>query len=210
MHYKVLFMNNVENDISHIKKMMERSSTFISLSGLSGVAAGIIALVGLAVAIRLLQANGIDYFTDQSFVLEHSLVVQLMIVAILTLVFAIISGMYFTIKKSRKQDLKIWNMTTKAMLQAALIPFLTGGIFCMILLQHQLYQFITPAMLIFYGLALTSCSKYTHAELLTLGMMEIFLGLLGGFWTGFGLILWGIGFGLLHIIYGIYMYKKYK
>jgi len=39
-------MNKYENDLTHIRQMMERSSTFISLSGLSGVGAGLVALAG--------------------------------------------------------------------------------------------------------------------------------------------------------------------
>ena len=50
LYFKVLFIwthsNNQWPTCSTSKRMMERSSRFISLSGLSGIAAGICALVG--------------------------------------------------------------------------------------------------------------------------------------------------------------------
>ena len=42
-------------DISEIKNLMNKSSRFISLSGLSGVLAGIYALIGAAVAYYIVQ-----------------------------------------------------------------------------------------------------------------------------------------------------------
>ena len=54
--------NKYLDDISEIKNMMSRSSRFISLSGLSGVLAGMYALVGAALAyFRLETAASIDY-----------------------------------------------------------------------------------------------------------------------------------------------------
>jgi hypothetical protein len=43
-----------------------------------------------------------------------------------------------------------------------------------------------------------------------LGMLEIALGLLGTFYPGYGLGLWALGFGFLHIFYGAWMYWKYE
>jgi hypothetical protein len=65
-------------------------------------------------------------------------------------------------------------------------------------------------MLIFYGLALLNASKYTLKEIRYLGMSEICLGLIASAWVQFGIVFWGIGFGMLHIIYGTFMYFKYE
>ena len=39
---------------------------------------------------------------------------------------------------------------------------------------------------------------------------EIFLGLINLFFTGQGLYFWAVGFGILHIAYGIFMWWKYE
>ena len=45
-------------ELQHIKRMMERSSRFISLSGLSGIAAGICAIAGAWFANDVITQNG--------------------------------------------------------------------------------------------------------------------------------------------------------
>ena len=63
--------------------------------------------------------------------------------------------------------------------------------------------------LIFYGLALVNASKYTITEIRSLGVIEISLGLVSMWWIGHGLLFWSIGFGILHIVYGIIMQRRY-
>jgi hypothetical protein len=135
---------------------------------------------------------------------------QLVVTAIIILLLSIFGGIYFTIRKSKKEDLPIWTNTTKQLLINLFVPLIAGGIFCCALLYHQLFIFITPATLLFYGLALINASKYTYDEIYYLGIFEIILGLAAAFFLEKGLLFWAIGFGLLHILYGIKMYRKYN
>ena len=212
MQFKVLYMEskNYHEDLSHIRTMMERSSRFISLSGLSGVFAGMAALIGAAYVYFLFQRNGIDYFAGRKNTFEPELIWQLFIVGIVVLVIAILSGYFFTAKKSKEKNIKIWDKTTQRLLANFALPLIVGGIFCLALLYHQLYVLIAPATLIFYGLALVNAERYTLTDVKYLGFLEIFLGLISLFILGWGLVFWSIGFGILHIVYGIVMYKKYK
>jgi hypothetical protein len=98
----IFYMNKYENDLTHIRQMMERSSTFISLSGLSGVGAGLVALAGCALTFYILGQYHIDYFDGKPNYYSYEVIIQLAIVAITTLVLAIASGIYFTVKKSKK------------------------------------------------------------------------------------------------------------
>jgi hypothetical protein len=66
-----------------------------------------------------------------------------------------------------------------------------------------------PACLVFYGLALIQGSANTFDEIRYLGFSEIILGLISASVPGYGLVFWAIGFGVLHIIYGVIMYNKY-
>lgn len=190
--------------------MMERSSTFLSLSGLSGIGAGLAALGGCTAAFYILSRHQIDYFNGKPNFYSHQIILQLGIVALTTLLVALVSGMYFTVKKSKKLAYPLWSTPTRNILIALSIPLLAGGLFCIILTWHQLFYLIAPCMLIFYGLALVSASKYTHLDIFWLGVMELVLGLLTSIFVGYGLVAWGIGFGLLHIIYGILLFKKYN
>ncbi|WP_300598604.1 hypothetical protein [Niabella sp.] len=203
-------MNDPKEDLQHIRQMMERSSRFISLNGLSGVAAGTIALIGAAIAYWLFQQQGIDYFSGNRYAYDNDLEWKLVLLAAVVLILAVGSGILFTIQKSKRNGLKIWTGTTRLLLSHLLVPLIAGGLFCMALLYHGLFGLIAPATLLFYGLALVNAAKYTFSDIQYLGYCEIFLGIVAAFIPGYGLVFWALGFGVLHIIYGLLMYKKYK
>lgn len=211
LYFKVLFMKEKhQQDLAQIRSMMERSSRFISLSGASGIGAGIVALTGAGVAYYLFHKNGISYFDGKRNIYSQELINQFIVLAGLILLTALATGIYFTVRKSKKNNLTIWNKTTKNLLTALLIPLVTGGLFCLALLYHGLFYLLAPATLIFYGLALVNAAKYTYGDIKNLGYAEIALGIITSFFVGYGLVSWAIGFGLLHIIYGVVMYKKYE
>ncbi|GEN73541.1 hypothetical protein [Chryseobacterium lathyri] len=201
---------NYHEDLSHIRSMMERSSRFISLSGLSGVFAGLAALIGAGYVYFIFQREGIDYLDGDRNFFSPALVRELVIVGTVILLTAVLSGYIFTANKSKKKGLKIWDSTTKRLLLTFAVPLVTGGIFCLALLFHHLFVWIAPATLIFYGIALVSAERYTLTDIKYLGYCQIVLGLISLFFLGWGLVFWAIGFGILHIVYGLIMHKKYK
>lgn len=199
-------------DISEIKNMMDRSSRFISLSGLSGVFAGIYALIGAVIAIVLLPDNGYlnsnnDSISVQS--LNSDLTYQLFLVAITVLVLAIGTAVFLTTRKAKRNNQKIWDSTSRRLLINFFAPLVAGGIFCLVLFQYALIGLIAPCMLIFYGLALIHASKYTLGDLKIIGYANLILGLIATQFIGYSLYFWGVGFGVFHIIYGIWIYNKY-
>lgn len=201
---------NYHEDLSHIRSMMERSSRFISLSGLSGVVAGLAAIAGAVYVYFIFQREGIDYFDGKSNIFGPALVKKLVTIGIVILVVALLSGYFFTANKSKRKGLKIWDATTRRLLVTFAVPLVTGGFFCLALLYHHLFVFIAPATLLFYGLALVSAERYTLTDIKYLGYCQIILGLISLFFLGWGLLFWAIGFGALHIVYGLIMHKKYK
>ena len=201
---------NYHEDLSHIRSLMERSSRFISLSGLSGVVAGLAAVIGAGYVYFVFQREGIDYFDGKRNIFGPALVKELVLIGVVILMVAVFSGYILTANKSRKKGLKIWDATTMRLLSAFAIPLVTGGFFCLGLLYHHLFVFIAPATLIFYGLALVSAERYTLTDVKYLGYCQIVLGLISFFFPGWGLIFWTVGFGVLHIVYGLIMHRKYK
>jgi len=201
---------NYHEDLLHIRSMMERSSRFISLSGLSGVFAGLAAIIGAVYVYFVFKREGIDYFAGERNFFAPAVVGELVVTGTVILLTAVLSGYIFTANKSKKKGLKIWDATTKRLLVNFSIPLVTGGIFCLALLFHHLFVWIAPATLIFYGLALVSSERYTLPDIKYLGYCQIILGLLSLFFLGWGLIFWTVGFGVLHIVYGSIMHKKYK
>jgi len=197
------------NDLKEIKDIMNRSSRFISLSGLSGISAGILALIGAVAAYQIVYTNQ-DYQSYGRVMINHQTMAQLLIIAIITMVLSIGAVIFFTTRETRKRNQKIWDHQTRRLLINLAIPLFTGGTLCLILLFKGYIGMVAPLTLIFYGLALVNASKYTLNEIRSLGLLEIALGLIASYFIGFGLLFWSIGFGILHIAYGIAMHLKYR
>jgi predicted lysophospholipase L1 biosynthesis ABC-type transport system permease subunit len=201
--------------LTEIRSLMERSAKFLSLSGLSGVSAGVIALAGAAVVygrlqtdwFRLLNYNGLEPYGNS---INAGIRQFLVTVALVVLGAALLAGFYFTVRKARRQGQTVWNAPSKRLLWAMTVPLATGGVFCLALLYYNLIWLAFPATLIFYGLALLNGSKYTLRDVESLAYCEIGLGLVSLFWPGYNLLAWTVGFGVLHIIYGLAMYYKYE
>ncbi|RYY70780.1 MAG: hypothetical protein EOO13_05440 [Chitinophagaceae bacterium] len=203
--------------IHDIKRMMERSSRFISLSGLSGVSAGICALVGAWLAHPYVFGTR-DLLIDsnvgiaQAMSNDYSIIFNtwLFWIAAGTFLAALLSAFFFTYIKSKKEGIPIWSHSSRRLLINVGIPLLVGGIFLFKLLQFGTFGLVAPGCLLFYGLALINASKYTLDEIRYLGYGQILLGIINLNFVGYGLYFWAVGFGILHIIYGIYMWQKYE
>lgn len=193
-------------DISSIKSIMERSTRFISLSGLSGVMAGIYALIGAGLAYKLIYTNGgAGVYSDY----DQSLTGKLFLIASAVLILSIATGIWLTFRKAAKKGQRVWSQSSKSLMISGALPLLTGGCFVLILFSQGHYGIIAAGCLIFYGLALVAASQYTYGDVKWLGICEIGLGLLATLLPGFGLYFWATGFGLLHILYGTIMHFKY-
>lgn len=213
MHFKVLLQmkeKDIYSELSSIRSLMERSSKFISLSGLSGILAGIYALVGAGIAYKLVYGRNAGLAYRDFYINEPLILWQLFFIAATVLILSLITGVWLTIRQARKKGENVWNPVSKRLLINMSIPLFTGGFFILILLVRGEYGIIAPSCLIFYGLALIAGSHYTFSDVKWLGFFEIVLGLTAALLPGYGIVFWTIGFSLLHIIYGSVMHFKYN
>jgi len=201
-------------DIKAIRKIMEESSRFLSLSGLSGVFAGVTAIAGALIAYFFILDNGSihydEYFRNLPAEKAFSPGWQLIADAAAVLVLSVLFSLWFSIKKAKKDGKHFWTPVSRRLLINLLIPLVTGGVFVFVLLLQNHVQLIVPVFLIFYGLALVNAGKFTFGEIFYLGILEIITGLVSAFVQGWDLIFWIFGFGILHIIYGLAMFRKYE
>lgn len=196
-------------DLSEIRNIMDKSSRFISLSGLSGILAGIYALIGAWFAYRTIYFDNSSLGSYRNLVISWDAVVRLLIIATTVLVFSILTGILLSIRKARKSDDTIWNAASKRLVINFMIPLVSGGFFILFLIEKEMLGLVAPLSLLFYGLACVNASKYTIGDVRYLGISMIILGLLSTWFLGFGLVFWALGFGVCHIVYGSLMYFKY-
>lgn len=197
-------------DLSDIRAIMERSSRFISLSGLSGILAGVFALAGAWFAYEIVYNNPSEDLYAGNGAISSETLLLLFANAFIVLALAIGSGVFFTVRRSKKMKMKVWDATSKRLLINLLIPLVSGGLFIIIIVLKGFIGLVAPLTLIFYGLALINASKYTLGDVRYLGLSEVALGLIATLLLKWGLLFWAIGFGALHIIYGAVMYFKYE
>lgn len=216
LQYKALFMEEKNQQpaetLKDIKQILERSSRFISLSGLSGIAAGICALAGAWIARGMLYSRAGRVHLSDSFhtYTFDTLSLQLLGLAAATFAIAFIAAFYLTWRKAKKHNRPLWDHTSRRLSWNMIIPMAAGGLFILGMLYYNEWRFVGPSCLIFYGLALVNASKYTLTDIRYLGYCEIILGLISMFFIGYGLYFWAAGFGVLHIFYGAIMWFKYE
>ena len=201
--------NDYLKDISEIKDLMNKSSRFLSLSGLSGILAGIYALIGAYMAYNIIyvtQSISDDY---NNIVLYELEMIQLFAIAFLVVTLSIITAILLSWRKAKKQNERLWDTTSKRMVINFLIPLLTGGFIIVFMIEKDVYLYVAPLSLIFYGLALVNTSKYTLGDVRYLGLTLIIIGLASAWFLGYGLLFWALGFGVCHVLYGTLMYFKH-
>ena len=124
--------------VNEIKELMEKSSKFISLSGLAAIMAGIYALVGAYIATQVITPG------------THLIVaLELMaIIASLVLVAAAVTACILSYYKSKKTGQKFFSRLTYRALWNFSLPMLTGGVLCISILMHEYYDILASVMLL--------------------------------------------------------------
>ena len=208
--------NDHLSDIAHIRSLMDRSTRFLSLSGLSGMFAGVVALAGAWVAQQYISgfigpaSDALTYDQVRGDQRYSSLLLILLVIAVTVLMLALLGAFWFTWRRSKRTGQGLWDTSARRLMWNLMIPLAAGGLVCLALMYHGLPGLVAPATLVFYGLALLNASKYTLDEIRWLALSELALGVVASFWIGAGLMFWALGFGVLHIVYGGLMWLRHE
>lgn len=203
--------NNFIRDIAEIRSMMERSSKFLSLSGWAGIMAGIYALAGTYIAFAVLGFNPdkIDYSTNTPEALNSG-IAGVIALALLVMILAIGTAILLSVRKAKAKGENVWNASSRRLVANMAVPLSAGGVLIVIMISKGLIGLLAPLSLLFYGLALYNASRVTYDDVKFLGMIQIVLGLVSAWFIQYSLLIWALGFGVVHIIYGIYLYIRYE
>jgi hypothetical protein len=199
-------------DLDTIRKIMENSTRFLSLSGLGGVFAGLIAIAGAAIAFFIIFKGNFnaDFFSALTTEEINLMQKQAIIDSLVVLIAAVVVSYFLSYRKAELKGLRMWTPVSKRLLVSMIVPLASGGVLIFILYLQNQFSLIIPSMLIFYGLALVNAGKFTYGEVFYLGLFEIIIGLAAVGLPEFGIFFWGLGFGFLHIAYGLLLYRKYE
>lgn len=198
------------DQLSEIKKIIEKRTKFNALSGLSGVLAGIYALVGSVWAYKIIKSSQSVIYNDIMELVSSEGVMKLILLASAILVLSITTGLYFSYINAKKSGSPLWTAAAVKVAVNFSIPMLVGAFFLIAVLMKGYLTLVSPVCLLFYGLALLFAANYTFTEIRFLGFLMLAIGVFALFFSGWGLYLWALGFGGLHIVYGLIMYFKYE
>tara|TARA_Y100000992_G_C21224377_1_gene472159 strand:- start:508 stop:1155 length:648 start_codon:yes stop_codon:yes gene_type:complete len=209
--------NHPESDLGLIKDLMEKSSKFSNLSGIAIIFTGLLAMIGasfvyfdIGFSVSKLNISYAQLINQNGKPEDLFIKLKLLVLIASLILISSLAIMYITArKKSGKEGIQLFNSSFSRTLKSLFIPLFSGGVFCLLLLNHQMYGLVAPATLIFYGLGLVSSSKFSYYELEFLGYFELLLGFIASFYIGSGLLFWIIGFGLCHIVFGLLIHFKY-
>lgn len=206
-----------EKDISLIKNLMEKSSKFSNLSGYAIATTGLLALLGavfvyfdLGISISEKHISYAELINQTGNANSTYTKIKLLVIIASLILLTSLLILYVSAKlKSERHDINLFNSSFSRALKSLFIPVISGGVFCSFLILHKMYGLVAPATLIFYGLGLISASKYSYNELELLGYLELLLGTIASYYMGSGLLFWMIGFGIGHIVLGVFIHYKY-
>ena len=203
------------NELREIRNLMERSSRFLSLSGIAGIIVGMFAITGVAAAylflgIGLIEPQFYQFTVGQTLAQESAVYAFLFADFMVVLVLSLFTAIFFAVRNAKKRGLAVWDATASRLLINMLIPLAAGSVYCLILWHQGYVALMAPATLIFYGLALINASKYTINDIRYLGILEVAVGLVASIFMEYGLLFWAFGFGVLHLVYGIKIYFKHE
>ena len=209
--------NHPESDLGLIKDLMEKSSKFSNISGIAIIFTGLLAMIGasfvyfdIGFSVSKLNISYAQLINQNGKPEDLFIKLKLLVLIASLILISSLAIMYFTArKKSGKEGIQLFNSSFSRTLKSLFIPLFSGGVFCVLLLNHHMYGLVAPATLIFYGLGLVSSSKFSYYELEFLGYFELLLGFIASFYIGSGLLFWIIGFGLCHIVFGLLIHFKY-
>ncbi len=203
-------MKKPEEELAEIKSMMEQSTQFLSLSGVSGILVGIYAIAAAGLSWYWIYFPSSSWSDGTASLSFRDLLNRMLMLGLGTLIAAVSSAYFLSKKRVAGNAQPFWSPASKRFLQSLFLPVALGGFFCFALLHESTFELIPSAMLLFYGIGLVQSAQFTLGEIRNLGFTQLGFGLIAAFFPDFGLFFWALGFGVFHLIYGTLMYYRHE
>lgn len=205
-------------ELSIIRKLMERPVKYSTQSGLAGIWAGLMALCGL----------GIDLMNWRRAETFHQAVFWNIGVWVGVFLLAVGGVLVLTRIRERRQNMPAWSGIKARILKAIAPPFIAGvGVSAAIVARWYFIWanahtdmevhaaiaqgYLIPAIwMLFYGLACWQVGEFSVIEIRVLGATFIVCGLLTAlFFQNYPYEALGISFGGFHLLYGLVVWLRH-
>jgi hypothetical protein len=180
------------DNLSFIRSTMERATAFTAVPGWGGVAMGITALA--AAALARTRASETEW-----------LLVWLGASAL-----ALTIGGWSMAVKARRAGTSVFSYSGRRFVLSYVPPLAVGGLLTLVLVRADLYSALPGTWLLLYGTGVVTGGAFSVRVVPIMGLCFMALGALALLAPpGWGDWLMALGFGGLHLIFGLIIARRY-
>jgi hypothetical protein len=195
-------------ELKVIRQLMERPVRYSTMSGLSGILAGLAALGGLAADWAISSA----WQDTPRMAMKINVLVWAGVLAV-----AFAGAVICTRLRERRQNMPFWSGVKKRILLTILPPFVAGvGLTLIIAYRWHTgwgpneWGLIPAIWMLFYGLALWQVGLLSPVEVRLMGAAFLACGLAAALWfQPYPYWSLGVTFGGFHIVYGLAVWVRH-
>lgn len=188
----VAISDHALEQLKYIRETMERSGSFTAVPGWGGVAMGGSAL--LAAVVAAMQSD----------------VRMWGIVWMCEVVLALVIGSAFILRKTRQGDRSVFAAPGRQFFLSFSPPVVAGGVLSWILYQQGAWSVMPGMWLLLYGAGVVTAGAFSVRVVPIMGLCFMTLGALAlacpAAWGNWFL---AIGFGAVHIVFGLIIARRY-
>ena len=186
--------HEAEENLKMIRNLMERSTQYSTFSGLSGVFAGLVSIVGCLVT----QAMGKVDDRPIEFIVTWAIVILV----------AVGADYLLTKRRAAEVGKRVLSRLGRQMVIAAIPGLGSGSLLTFYFMQHKMLANIFPVWMLAYGIAVCATGLFSQREVSALGAAFLVAGAFSLLLPVSGLLMMAITFGGFHIVYALVMSKK--
>jgi hypothetical protein len=176
--------------LAYIRQTMESASTFTALSGWGLVAVGVVGLVAAAFAWRSGVAENLHVWVPAA-------------------LGGVICAGIANAGKAKRLDVPLWSGSLRKVAWV-MTPALAAGAFLTLALVNAGARHLLPGTwLALYGAGVTAGGTFSVRAIRWMGIALVLLGGVALQAPSQGVILLALGFGLLHIVFGLFLVQKH-
>ncbi len=180
------------DNLAFIRETMERSSAFTAIPGYGGALMGVTAIGAAIIAHNQLTIR--------------AWLITWMVEAFL----AFFIGMFAMWQKTKSSGDSLLSAPARKVAFGFVPPIIAAIILTSLLYFKGLFSLMPTIWLTMYGTAVVTGGAYSVRIVPIVGWIFIALGLVSVFLNaGYGNLLMGLGFGVLHIVFGLVVARKY-
>jgi len=186
--------------LADIRAVIDRTTRYSTFSALSGFIAGSAALIGSGGCGAYRRFVGTQPGAGLNFVMVWSAVLAI----------AALAQIVLTTLKARQRGEAVWTPIARTAFASMLGPGLAGLAGSAIFVQTGRFDMLAGLWLLFYGCGLWAVSFFAPLFLRVLGVGYMILGLYAWLKPEMAALWLGLGFGVLHFVFGAVVLARYQ